>query len=77
MVVVSMPSWELFDGLRACRYFSNKGIKTKVTLCFSVNQALLAAKAGATYISPFVSRLDDLNIDGMNLIRDIRTIYDY
>ena len=73
-VVVKLPL--TLEGLRACRHFSNKGIKTNVTLCFSANQALLAAKAGATYISPFVGRLDDLNIDGMDLIRDIRTIFD-
>jgi len=64
------------DGITACNAFSNKGIKTNVTLCFSANQALLAAKAGATYISPFIGRLDDINIDGMELIRDIRMIYD-
>ncbi|MEC9199546.1 MAG: transaldolase family protein, partial [Pseudomonadota bacterium] len=57
-------------------YFSQKGIKTNVTLCFSANQALLAAKAGATYISPFIGRLDDINIDGMELISEIRDIYD-
>lgn len=73
-VVVKLPL--TLNGLKACRYFSQKGIKTNVTLCFSANQALLAAKAGATYISPFLGRLDDLNIDGMELIRDIRTIYD-
>ena len=73
-VVIKLPL--TLDGLKACRYFSNKGIKTNVTLCFTANQALLAAKAGATYISPFVGRLDDINIDGMDLIRDIREIYD-
>lgn len=73
-VVIKLPL--TMDGLKACRYFTNKGIKTNVTLCFSANQALLAAKAGATYISPFLGRLDDINIDGMDLIRDIRTIYD-
>ncbi|SMX51101.1 fructose-6-phosphate aldolase [Actibacterium lipolyticum] len=73
-VVVKLPL--TLDGLKACRYFNAKGIKTNVTLCFSANQALLAAKAGATYISPFVGRLDDLNIDGMELIADIRAIYD-
>lgn len=73
-VVIKLPL--TLDGLRACRYFSAKGIKTNVTLCFSANQALLAAKAGATYISPFVGRLDDINLDGMELIRDIRQIYD-
>lgn len=73
-VVVKLPL--TLDGLKACRYFTNKSIKTNVTLCFSANQALLAAKAGATYISPFLGRLDDINIDGMDLIHDIRTIYD-
>ena len=64
------------DGLKACKALTGEGYKTNVTLCFSANQALLAAKAGATYISPFIGRLDDLNIDGMDLIGDIRTIYD-
>ncbi len=73
-VVIKLPL--TLDGLKACRHFTAKGIKTNVTLCFSANQALLAAKAGATYISPFVGRLDDLNIDGMELIREIRAIYD-
>lgn len=73
-VVIKLPL--TLDGLKACRHFTSKGIKTNVTLCFSANQALLAAKAGATYISPFIGRLDDLNIDGMDLIREIRTIYD-
>nr|WP_321444894.1 fructose-6-phosphate aldolase [uncultured Cohaesibacter sp.] len=73
-VVIKLPL--TLDGLKACRYFTKKGIKTNVTLCFSANQALLAAKAGATFISPFVGRLDDLNIEGMELISDIRQIYD-
>jgi transaldolase len=64
------------DGLIACKALTSEGIKTNVTLCFSANQALLAAKAGATFISPFIGRLDDINIDGMELIRDIRAIYD-
>ncbi len=64
------------DGLKACKALTADGFKTNVTLCFSANQALLAAKAGATYISPFIGRLDDQNIDGMELIADIRTIYD-
>ena len=73
-VVVKLPlTW---DGLRAARNFTDKGIKTNVTLCFSAAQALLAAKAGATYVSPFIGRLDDYGFDGMDLIRDIRTIYD-
>ncbi|MFK7844605.1 MAG: fructose-6-phosphate aldolase [Rhodothermales bacterium] len=64
------------DGLKACKALTSAGHKTNVTLCFSANQALLAAKAGATYISPFIGRLDDINIDGTQLIRDIRQIYD-
>ena len=73
-VVVKLPL--TFDGLRATKTFSDKGIKTNVTLCFSPNQALLAAKVGATYISPFIGRLDDINLDGVELIEQIRTIYD-
>jgi transaldolase len=65
-----------WDGLKACKTLTDEGSQVNVTLCFSANQALLAAKAGATFISPFVGRLDDLNIDGMELISDIRTIYD-
>src|SRR5210317_1511794 len=64
------------DGIKACKYFSDKGIKTNVTLVFSAGQALLAAKAGATYVSPFLGRLDDISTDGLNLIAEIRTIYD-
>ncbi|MEM9757377.1 MAG: fructose-6-phosphate aldolase [Pseudomonadota bacterium] len=63
-------------GLQACKTLSGEGRMVNVTLCFSANQALLAAKAGATFISPFIGRLDDLNIDGMELIQDIRVIYD-
>ena len=63
------------DGLRACRHFSNKGIQTNVTLCFSAAQAILAAKAGATFVSPFVGRLDDVGQDGLNLIAEICEIY--
>lgn len=63
------------DGLKACKYFSDKKIKTNVTLCFSASQAILAAKAGATYVSPFVGRLDDISQDGMGLIDEICTIY--
>ena len=73
-VVIKIPLTP--DGLKACRHFSSNGIKTNVTLCFSANQALLAAKVGATYISPFVGRLDDINLTGMDLIADIRGIYD-
>ena len=73
-VVVKLPL--TLDGLRATKTFSDKGIKTNVTLCFSPNQALLAAKVGATYISPFIGRLDDINLDGVELIEQIRTIYD-
>ncbi|MFC7292825.1 transaldolase family protein, partial [Hirschia litorea] len=72
--VVKLPL--TLDGLAACQTFSKEGIKTNVTLCFSANQALLAAKAGATYISPFIGRLDDIHIDGMELIQEIRVIYD-
>jgi transaldolase len=73
-VVVKVPL--TFDGLKATKFLSGKGIRTNVTLCFSANQALLAAKVGASYISPFIGRLDDINMDGMDLIEDIRTIYD-
>jgi transaldolase len=73
-VVIKVPL--TLDGLKACKRLSGEGTKVNVTLCFSANQALLAAKAGATYISPFIGRLDDINIDGMDLIRDIRVIYD-
>ncbi|QPM88917.1 fructose-6-phosphate aldolase [Pseudooceanicola algae] len=65
-----------FDGLKACKVLSDGGAMVNVTLCFSGNQALLAAKAGATFISPFIGRLDDIHIDGMELIEDIRIIYD-
>ncbi|WP_438751531.1 fructose-6-phosphate aldolase [Pararhizobium sp. O133] len=64
------------DGLKACKNLSSDGHLTNVTLCFSANQALLAAKAGATFVSPFIGRLDDIAIDGMDLIRDIRQIFD-
>ena len=64
------------DGIRAIRYFSQKGIRTNCTLVFSAGQALLAAKAGATYVSPFIGRLDDISTDGLGLIADIRLIYD-
>ena len=73
-VAVKVPS--TWDGFRACRALNQLGVKVNVTLCFSANQALLAAKAGATFISPFVGRLDDLGLDGMEVIREIRTIYD-
>ena len=63
------------DGIKACRYFSNKGIQTNVTLCFSPAQAILVAKAGATFVSPFVGRLDDIGQDGLNLIGEICEIY--
>lgn len=73
-VTVKVPlTW---DGLKACRALSDEGTMVNVTLCFSANQALLAAKAGATFISPFVGRLDDAGADGMELVREIRTIYD-
>lgn len=64
------------DGLKACKTLTSEGHKTNVTLCFSANQALLAAKAGATFISPFIGRLDDTGLNGMDLIGEIRTIYD-
>ncbi|MCF6150375.1 MAG: fructose-6-phosphate aldolase [Candidatus Kuenenia sp.] len=73
-IVVKIPLVK--DGLKAVKILSEEGIKTNVTLCFSANQALLAAKAGATYISPFVGRLDDIGHTGMDIIQDIRTIYD-
>ncbi|MEL6506246.1 MAG: fructose-6-phosphate aldolase [Pseudomonadota bacterium] len=73
-VTIKLPL--TLDGLQACAQFRAEGIKTNVTLCFSANQALLAAKAGASFISPFIGRLDDMAIDGMELIRDIRIIYD-
>jgi transaldolase len=73
-IVVKLPM--IKDGVKAAKYFSEKGIKTNVTLVFSAGQALLAAKAGATYVSPFVGRLDDISTDGLNLIQEIRQIYD-
>ena len=73
-IAVKVPlTW---DGLKACKVLTAEGTMVNVTLCFSANQALLAAKAGATFISPFIGRLDDINIDGMDLIDEIRTIYD-
>ena len=73
-VVVKLPlTW---DGLKACRELTSDGIDTNVTLCFTATQAWLAAKAGATYISPFIGRLDDLGMNGMDLIAEIRAIYD-
>jgi transaldolase len=73
-IVVKVPLTE--EGLKATKHFSRSGIKTNVTLVFSALQALLAAKAGATYCSPFIGRLDDIGQDGMHLIEDIRQIYD-
>ena len=73
-IVVKLPM--IKDGVKACKYFSDKGIRTNVTLVFSPGQALLAAKAGATYVSPFIGRLDDISTDGLNLIAEIRLIYD-
>lgn len=73
-IAVKVPlTW---DGLKACKILRDDGFMVNVTLCFSANQALLAAKAGASFISPFVGRLDDINLDGMGLIEDIRIIYD-
>ncbi|RKT01726.1 fructose-6-phosphate aldolase [Chryseobacterium defluvii] len=73
-IVVKVPMTK--DGIKAIRYFSEKGIKTNCTLVFSAGQALWAAKAGATYVSPFLGRLDDVSTDGLHLISEIRTIYD-
>jgi fructose-6-phosphate aldolase, TalC/MipB family len=73
-VVIKLPL--TLDGLKACKTLSGEGHKINVTLCFSVNQAILAAKAGANFISPFIGRLDDINLDGVDLIEDIRTVYD-
>ena len=73
-IVVKVPM--IKEGLKAITYFSQKGIRTNCTLIFSVGQALLAAKAGATYVSPFIGRLDDISTDGLRLIEDIRNIYD-
>lgn len=73
-VTVKVPlTW---DGLRACRTLTGEGTMVNVTLCFSAVQALLAAKAGATFVSPFIGRLDDIGLDGMQLIREIRTVFD-
>lgn len=73
-IVVKLPLTEA--GIAACKVLSSENIKTNVTLCFTANQALLAAKNGATYISPFIGRLDDIGTDGMDLIEEIRAIYD-
>ena len=73
-IAVKVPlTW---DGLKTCKVLTGEGTMVNVTLCFSANQALLAAKAGATFVSPFIGRLDDINLDGMELIREIREIYD-
>lgn len=73
-VTVKLPL--TLDGLKACKTLTGEGTQVNVTLCFSANQALLAAKAGATFISPFIGRLDDIHLDGMELIQEIRQIYD-
>jgi len=73
-IVVKLPMTK--EGIKACKYFSDRGIKTNVTLVFSAGQALLAAKAGATYVSPFIGQLDDVSTDGLALIEEIREIYD-
>ena len=73
-IVVKLPMTK--EGIKAAKYFADKGIKTNITLVFSAGQALLAAKAGATYVSPFLGRLDDVSTDGLNLIDEIRQIYD-
>lgn len=74
-IVVKLPMTK--EGIKACAYFTRKKIKTNVTLVFSVGQALLAAKAGATYVSPFIGRLDDISTDGLHLIEEIREVYDH
>ena len=73
-IVIKLPL--TFEGLKACKELSAKGIKTNVTLCFSVTQALMAAKSGATYVSPFIGRLDDIGKSGVGLIQDIREVFD-
>ena len=73
-IVVKIPMTK--EGVKALKYFSTKGVRTNCTLIFSAGQALLAAKAGATYVSPFIGRLDDVSTDGLNLIEEIRLIYD-
>jgi len=73
-IVVKIPM--ILDGVKALKYFSNRGIRTNCTLIFSVGQALIAAKAGATYVSPFIGRLDDVSTDGLNLISEIANVYD-
>jgi len=73
-IVVKIPM--IKEGVKAIKYFSDNGIRTNCTLIFSVGQALLAAKAGAAYVSPFIGRLDDISTDGLNLIDEIRTVYD-
>jgi len=73
-IVVKVPM--ILDGVKAIKHFSNKSIKTNCTLVFSVGQALIAAKAGATYVSPFIGRLDDISTDGLNIISEIVTVYD-
>lgn len=73
-IVVKIPM--ILEGIKAIKYFFDKGIKTNCTLVFSTGQALLAAKAGATYVSPFIGRLDDVSTDGLQLIEDIRNVYD-
>lgn len=73
-IVVKVPM--ILEGIKAIKYFSENGIKTNCTLVFSVGQAILAAKAGATYVSPFIGRLDDVSTDGLQLIEDIRNVYD-
>ena len=73
-IVVKIPM--MLDGIKTIKYFANKSIKTNCTLIFSVGQALIAAKAGATYVSPFIGRLDDISTDGLNLISEIVTVYD-
>lgn len=73
-IVIKIPM--IFDGVKAIKYLSSKGIRTNCTLIFSIGQAIIAAKAGATYLSPFLGRLDDISVDSLNLIKDMRLIFD-
>ncbi|WP_040305306.1 fructose-6-phosphate aldolase [Ahrensia sp. R2A130] len=73
-IVIKLPT--TMDGVRACKVLTDDGFKTNMTLCFSATQALMCAKVGATYVSPFIGRVDDMGVDGMELIEDIRTIFD-
>ena len=72
-VCIKLPT--TMEGLKACKYLTEKGVQTNLTLCFSVNQAIMVAKAGATFVSPFVGRWDDISTNGLDLIRDIKTVF--